>query len=249
LQIQELSERLPTSLDVVESRDNQQANPSEALPLAIQVQILDQDGDPYTDASESVAWSVLTGGGSIVPSSSFSDENGYASTVWTLGPTLGTQIVRASLAGLDSVTLTAEAVQTVTVDSLVIGAAEALGDSATVEVRLEISAAQAGLQFTLSFSDSLMAEEVTATTRLDSMMVSDSAGLEAGSLVVVVAPEFESPMPTIEPGSSAILYIKFRIASGTPAGSYGLQVTDARVSDTIGVSTAIAYVNGAVIVP
>lgn len=249
LTLEELEEPVATSLQVVTSRDNQQGEAGQALPLPVQVRVLDQNGDPYTDLSIAVNWSVLTGGGSVDPASSSTDQDAIASTAWTLGPAAGPQTLQAWSAGIDTVTIGATAVQTFFPDSLIVGTATAAGDSAMVQIRLRITQAQAGLQFTLAFDDSLTAGRVTATARLDTMTLFDSAGLQAGSLVVVVASELISPLPTIEAGSDAIVSVLFRIAPGTAPGTYTLQVTDARVSDTMGVVTIIETGDGAIIVP
>ena len=44
-----------------------------------------------------VSWAVVSGGGSVNPTSSTTNANGIATTVWTLGTTLGTQMVTASV--------------------------------------------------------------------------------------------------------------------------------------------------------
>lgn len=55
--------------------------------------LLGSDRSPIVGAT--VNWTVLTGGGSVNPTSSTTDATGQASTVWTLGPASGEQTMRA----------------------------------------------------------------------------------------------------------------------------------------------------------
>jgi hypothetical protein len=64
-----------------------------------------------------VSWAVVSGGGSVNPTSSTTNANGIATTVWTLGTTLGTQMVTASVPsrpGIPADTFTATATASVT---------------------------------------------------------------------------------------------------------------------------------------
>lgn len=60
---------------------------------ATRVVLLGSDRRPIPGAT--ITWSVLTGGGSVNPTTSVTDANGQASTTWTLGPTQGAQTMQA----------------------------------------------------------------------------------------------------------------------------------------------------------
>jgi minor extracellular serine protease Vpr len=63
-----------------------------ALPNPLVLQVLTSSG-PLPGIP--VGWIVTSGGGSIKVSTSITDSNGTVSATWTLGPTAGTQTVRA----------------------------------------------------------------------------------------------------------------------------------------------------------
>ena len=235
LTVEEDPDQVATSLEAIAARNHQRA--------------LDQNGDSFVDSTLTITWTVLTGGGSVAPTTSQTDLSGIAATAWTLGIQAGEQTLQASSPGVSPATLTATAVSTAVVDSLTVGTATASGGTASVDVGLLIAEAQGGVQFTLAFSDSLTATVVTATARLDTMMVAHNAGTDSGALTVVVYPELAEPVPTIGAGSGTIVTVTFEIVAGTPAGTYGLLVTQARISDTAGNSSAIQVRHGAVIVP
>ncbi len=68
------------------------------LPLPLRVSVLDALDQPV--AGVTVAWSVVSGGGSVSAASSVSDGQGLASVTVTLGAAPGTQQVRAAVTGL-----------------------------------------------------------------------------------------------------------------------------------------------------
>jgi hypothetical protein len=92
--------------------DRQSGLPEQALPVPLQVQLLDgaNNGVPNTQ----ISWTAASDQGSFSPSSSTTDASGKASTIWTLGPNLGdyTATASASLAGGASPTLTFTAIAT-----------------------------------------------------------------------------------------------------------------------------------------
>jgi hypothetical protein len=69
-----------------------------ALAESLTVRITDSQGNPAP--SVTVAWSVVSGDGTVSPSSSTTDANGVASSAFTLGPAEGQQQAQASVAGL-----------------------------------------------------------------------------------------------------------------------------------------------------
>ena len=68
-----------------------------ALPQPLTVLVTDTAGVPV--AGVAVRWSVVTGGGSIAPDTAFTDAQGQAGAILTLGTTAGSQAARASLTG------------------------------------------------------------------------------------------------------------------------------------------------------
>lgn len=73
----------------------QSATINTALATPLQVRVTDQFGNGV--AGSTIAWEVSGGGGSVAPTSSATNAAGNASTVWTLGPTIGTQTAEAAL--------------------------------------------------------------------------------------------------------------------------------------------------------
>lgn len=98
------------------------------------VRVVDEAGEPVPDIVGS--WTVVSGGGSVTPTELRTDANGEARTEWTVGSTLGEQVVEAEVDGLDPFEFVATVVGpvdtlTVLTDSL---AFLALGDTASAEV-------------------------------------------------------------------------------------------------------------------
>lgn len=67
-----------------------------ALPAPLSVRVTDRFGNPVGGAS--VAWSVTSGGGRIVPGSAAADSAGIATAQWELGSTFGSQSAAAEAA-------------------------------------------------------------------------------------------------------------------------------------------------------
>jgi hypothetical protein len=84
----------------------QRAAPGVTLPVPIAVQVRDSFGNGVPGAT--VQWQVAQGGGSVLPASSAADTAGRAATSWTLG-SVGSQQLKASLAGPPAVTTTVSA--------------------------------------------------------------------------------------------------------------------------------------------
>ncbi|MEA2722757.1 MAG: hypothetical protein QOH59_528 [Gemmatimonadales bacterium] len=78
-----------------------------ALGNPLTVLATDVAGNPVPDVT--VSWSVVSGGGSVTPSST-TNVSGIATAVFTLGATLGEQSVQAEAAGLSPVVFTATAI-------------------------------------------------------------------------------------------------------------------------------------------
>jgi PKD repeat protein len=82
----------------VVSGDNQTARAGTRLPAALVVRLTDDDGNGVPGAA--VTWVVGTGGGSVTPQNSITDEAGLASAQWTLGSNPGENRVDAVVSGV-----------------------------------------------------------------------------------------------------------------------------------------------------
>ena len=89
------------------SGDGQRWATGATLPQALQVRAVDSGGTPVAGAT--VAFSVLSGGGSLVGHAPPTTLNGITAVPWTLGAAVGTQEVSASLPPTPPVTFTATA--------------------------------------------------------------------------------------------------------------------------------------------
>ena len=89
----------------VNSGNGQVGLVSQPLALPIVVHVSDQSGISLTNAV--VDWTVLTGGGSVSAVTSRTDDNGNASVIWTMGPTVGAVSLRAEIVNGAAVTITA----------------------------------------------------------------------------------------------------------------------------------------------
>ena len=87
------------------SGDGQEATPGSELALPLIVQVVDAAGNPI--ANEAVTW--VTSNGTFANGNTTTDEQGFASTRWTIGPTPGinTATAVASRAGTSTVSFTA----------------------------------------------------------------------------------------------------------------------------------------------
>ncbi|MEP6494510.1 MAG: Ig-like domain-containing protein [bacterium] len=91
----------PTSTDTVRGIAGAAANSS------LTVTVKNKAGDPIDSAL--VTFAVVTGGGTVNPTSARTNSSGQATTAWTLGKTLGLQTATATATGLTSVAFTAVA--------------------------------------------------------------------------------------------------------------------------------------------
>ncbi len=100
----------PAQLKLVNG-SGQSAPAGATLPNPVAVQVLTSGGQPV--AGVSVSFAVTSGGGSVSAASRVTASDGVASVTWTLGATVGTQQLTASVPGLPAVVVTATATQTV----------------------------------------------------------------------------------------------------------------------------------------
>ena len=98
---------------VVQSGDGQQAETGRPLAVRPTVQVRDASGTAM--AGVAVAFAVDSGGGSLAATSAVTGTDGTASSgTWTLGTSLGTNIVTATVSGLPAVRFRATATLPVT---------------------------------------------------------------------------------------------------------------------------------------
>ncbi|HEV8124354.1 MAG TPA: kelch repeat-containing protein [Gemmatimonadales bacterium] len=100
---------------VINGGDNQSAPVNAAVAIDPSVRLADQYGNPVP--GHSVTFLVLSGGGGITGSPALSNSSGIATVgSWSMGPTAGTNTLRATAAGLPSTpvvfTATGQAVST-----------------------------------------------------------------------------------------------------------------------------------------
>jgi hypothetical protein len=97
---------VPVATSIAVNSGNRQAGVvGQPLFLPIVVHVSDQSGASLKNAV--VNWTVLTGGGSVSAVTSLTDDNGNASVIWTMGPTVGAVSLRAEITNGASVTTTA----------------------------------------------------------------------------------------------------------------------------------------------
>ena len=89
------------------SGDEQTGSHGSALPDPLVVEVVDGGGNPVVGAA--VTWVVTGGGGSLDPTTGTTDDNGRASTTWTLGPGIGANSAQAIVSGVGEATFTATA--------------------------------------------------------------------------------------------------------------------------------------------
>ena len=96
-----------TLLEAV-SGDGQTAIVGTALAEPLVVRVRDDAGNPVADLA--VAWVVGDGGGTLSPATSLTDQDGLASTRWTVGASPGRNGATAVVSGVGTVGFTAAAV-------------------------------------------------------------------------------------------------------------------------------------------
>jgi PKD repeat protein len=86
------------SLLSVVSGNDQTAAVGSLLPQALVARLVDSQGNGVPNTA--VTWVVATGGGTVSPENSTTDNDGYTSSQWTLGGILGGQRVDAVVSGV-----------------------------------------------------------------------------------------------------------------------------------------------------
>lgn len=97
-----------SNIAVSTASNNQMGVVGQMLAQPIVVHVTDQNGAAFPNAL--VAWTVLSGGGSVSATTGVTDVNGNTSVMWTLGPVVGTDSLRASIGSGASVAIRATAI-------------------------------------------------------------------------------------------------------------------------------------------
>ena len=84
-----------------DSGSGQSAHAGAELEDPLVVRLVDRDGNGVS--GRAVSWVVATGGGSVSSENSTTDDNGRASTRWTLGPNSGGNSLNAVVSGVGAV--------------------------------------------------------------------------------------------------------------------------------------------------
>jgi hypothetical protein len=87
------------------SGSGQRAAPDNPLPDSLLARVADRYGNPIANAQ--VTWAVISGGGSVSPTSGTTNVSGDASTQWTLGSWHGEHTASAALSGVPPVVFSA----------------------------------------------------------------------------------------------------------------------------------------------
>jgi hypothetical protein len=95
----------PAANVAITAGNNQTGTVGSTLPASLQVRVTDAHGNVVSGVT--VQWS--TSDGSASPTTSQTSSTGRASTMWTLGTTLGSQSLEASVSGAEPVTFNATA--------------------------------------------------------------------------------------------------------------------------------------------
>lgn len=72
------------------------------FPTPLTVIVIDQYG--FASANVTVTWAVTSGGGSVSPATTQTDDNGTASVIFTAGPVAGTATIDATVTSIGTVT-------------------------------------------------------------------------------------------------------------------------------------------------
>ncbi len=180
----------PAQLKVING-NNQTGRVSAVLGSPISIQVLSASGFPI--AGVSVSFVVTQGGGSVnFASRTTNDPDGVATVSWTLGATVGTQILTAGVAGLPSITVTATATAATPAASqssmtVLPTAIQSGGEEATVTVTLRDAGGNPVPNTVVTFSGPAAAvfSSTTATTNASGVATTRVHSSSAGSLAIV----------------------------------------------------------------
>lgn len=92
---------------VILGGNGQPGSVGQPLEAPLTVQVLDANDQPVPDVR--VAWSIVSGGGTVTPEIGNTGLDGKSSAAWTLGATVGAQTLTATAGSLAALTFTATA--------------------------------------------------------------------------------------------------------------------------------------------
>lgn len=223
----------PATIEKV-SGDAQTATIGETLPEPLVVEVKDQGGSSIPGAE--LVWTVSSGGGTLVSSSSQADASGRGQATWQLGGVEGEQILFANSGNATEATFTATAqlpvVASVTVTPTTDTITSIGGTKQFTAKAFDADAAEiANVEFTWSSSDVSVADVdiegiVTAMAEGTAQITASAGGVSASATVVVKVPpaaplSLNGTVPSVlVEGSSAVIN-----GAGFAATVSGNQVT------------------------
>jgi alpha-tubulin suppressor-like RCC1 family protein len=233
------------------SGDGQSALAASALAAPLVARVTDRFGNGVPGVT--VDWSVLTGAGSITPTSSISDATGGAFTNWVLGPMAGPQTARASVGDILVVTYAATAqsvappvVPVVSVTVLPAAVTLASGASQLFSAAPKDVAGTDLTGRTVAWTtDNAAVASVAATglvlgTLVGAATITATVEGVVGTATVTVAPGVVSlaastiatAATVIAPGAAVQVTLRAKDAAGNNIASGGLTVTFANAGGT-----------------
>lgn len=103
------------TLTAVAATNNQRGIAGFALSIPLAVRVTNSTGQPLSGVT--VTWEVISGGGTVSPTTSVTNNDGVAETRWTLGTTEGTQTVKATGNGTSTTFSATATSQTLTLNA------------------------------------------------------------------------------------------------------------------------------------
>ena len=173
-------------LTPIASTNNQSGTTGAPLSVPLAVRVDNASDQPI--AGVTVTWTVTSGGGSVSPATSVTNETGVATTVWTLGPTEGIQTVQASADGV------------IATFSATASAVVACGASIDLSVG-GVCLADPSRASNLDIGGGATGAEFVAVPYYDANFTRDSVSVTA--IVTGATPALGPPNPSLTPSLSA----------------------------------------------
>lgn len=178
---------------------NQLVQGGKELPNPIVVRVLGANGLPAVGVP--VGFIVASGGGSVNPGSALSDGNGEVKTKWTLGPTQPEQVLRATVAVLEPLNVTATAIVPTDLilaqgNNQVARVSSVLPSSIVVRVVGLANTPMSGIpvQFQVTAGGGIISPQSAMTNALGEVTVKWTLGSQPGSNSVVATSLSLSPI-------------------------------------------------------
>jgi hypothetical protein len=102
-------------LTPVAASNNQRGPAGFTLSIPLAVRVTNSADEPRVGVT--VTWTVMSGGGTVSPAASVTNDNGVAETLWTLGTTEGVQTVQATANGTSTTFSATATSQTLTLNA------------------------------------------------------------------------------------------------------------------------------------